>query len=31
MGSASHQLSQLTDDGSLSLCMAYLLIRDAMF
>jgi hypothetical protein len=31
MGSASQQLSQLADGGSLSLYMAYLLICDAMF
>jgi hypothetical protein len=31
MGSASQQLSQLTDSGSLSLSLAYLLLCDAIF
>jgi hypothetical protein len=31
MGSASQQLSQLTDDGSLSPSLAYLLLYDAIF
>jgi hypothetical protein len=31
MGSASQQLSQLTDGGSLPPCMAYLLLCDFMF
>jgi hypothetical protein len=31
MGSASQQLSQLTDSGSLSPSLAYLLLCDAMF
>jgi hypothetical protein len=31
MGSASQQLSQLADGGSLSPCMAYLLLYNAIF